>query len=137
MSVYPNSATSLPIGDYVRTLVVYDCQTNSATPATTDILEVASFESPMNLNNRDRFKVIFDKVHVMNPVTYTGAALTAGSPFAKHMYKYKKINLEVINSGTGGTAGSIQTGGIFLLIIGLNNNGSTTNYYSRVRFTDA
>lgn len=136
LNCYPNSATNCPVGDIVRVLVVYDCQTNSAAPVVGDILEFVSFESPMNLNNRDRFKVIMDKTFNMNPNSYTAGALTTGAPVTRSVKKFKKLGLEVINSGTGATVGSIQTGGLFLVTLGLVNNGSNINWYSRMRFTD-
>lgn len=136
LAVYPNSATTNQVGDIVRVMILFDCQPNSVIAAVGDVLEIATWESPLNLNNRDRFKVIMDKTITMNPVVYTAAALTAGAPVVKAMKRYKKLNLEVINSGTGATVGSIQTGALILLTIGLVNNGSTINWYHRTRYTD-
>ena len=50
-------------GIMLRHMIVYDSQPNSAgtVPAVTDILETATTLSPLNLNNRDRFRVIYDK----------------------------------------------------------------------------
>lgn len=137
ISCRPNSATTVVTGDIVRTLVVYDSQTNSALPNVTDVINFATWDSPQNLANRDRFKILFDKLWPMNPVVYAGASPTVGAPMVKATKVFRKFNLEVINSGTGATVASVATGGIFLITVGLINLGSTIDWYSRIRYTDA
>jgi len=136
-SVVPNTATSSSSGDIVRMMLIYDCQTNAATPGITDILNLAAFNAPMNLNNRDRFKVLSDKFITMASAVYTGAALTTGSPSPKQVKVFKKMNMEQIFGGTASSVGSINTGAIFLIVISLNNAASTYLYDSRVRFIDS
>jgi len=136
LAVYPNSATTLQQGDIVRVMLLYDAQPNGVIATVADVLDGFTWESGMNLNNRDRFKVLMDKTFAMNPVVYTAGALTAGSPQLRVMKKYKKMNLDVINSGSAATIGSIQTGALLLLVIGLINNGSTINWLHRTRYTD-
>jgi len=133
-----NAATAASeAGDVVRLMIFYDSQTNAATPAVTDVLSYAGFDAPMNLTNRDRFKVIVDKFFMMSGYSSGGGALVAGTPMPRMLNKFKKMNLDVIFGGTGGTVGSIQTGGLFALIIGLSNNVSTSILTTRVRFTDS
>lgn len=48
-------------GAAVRIMLIYDSQTNSAGVNVTDVLQFAQPLSPMNLNNRDRFKVLKDR----------------------------------------------------------------------------
>jgi hypothetical protein len=134
----PYDGTSSPEGEIIRNMIIYDTQANSgSTPAVTDILVSADPFSAMNLNNRDRFKVLFDKRITMNPVTYTGAALTAGAPVTKFMSKYKKCAHDVIFSGTGATLGSIQTGSVLGLVVSTNNETTLLNQTTRIRFYDS
>lgn len=137
MSILPSSGASATTGDVVRVLIVYDCQTNAAAPAVTDIITAASYNNPMNLNNRDRFKIIADKFISMGASTYAAGALTDGSPTAKQFKIYKKFNMEEIFGNTGATVGSISTGGIFVLTISLGNQLTNYDFSSRIRFTDA
>ena len=113
----PNTASNTPAGDVIRMLVIYDCQTNSAAPVIGDILQNSSINDPMNLNNRDRFKVIADKYITLNACQYAAGTLTAGSPQTKQVKLFKKMNLEQIFSGTNNTVGSIGTGALFLVLI--------------------
>jgi len=133
----PNTSSNTPAGDVIRFLIVYDCQTNSATPVIGDILQNSSINDPMNLNNRDRFKVVADKYVTLNACQYAAGTLTAGSPRTTQVKIFKKMNLEMIFSGTGATSGSIGTGGLFLVLIAGFNAQSTALWTSRVRFVDA
>lgn len=138
LTVVPNnSSAGLAVGDIARMVILYDCQTNAATPAVTDVLNLADFNEPMNLNNRDRFKVLSDKFITIGAATYTAGALTAGSPVPKQIKIYKKMNMEQIFGATGNTVGSIQTGAIWVLFISQGASASTYLYNSRIRFIDA
>lgn len=135
--IYPNPAVTLPGGSFCRIMIFYDCQTNATAPSVSDVLQTTSYDSPLNLTNRDRFKVMFDKFYAVNSNAYSAGALTAGSPMPKQIKFYKKMSMEVIFGSTGGTVGSIQTGGLFLLTIcALTNNACLLDSYSRTRFTD-
>lgn len=124
-------------GETVRCLLVYDCQTNAAAPAVTDILNTATPLSPMNLNNRDRFKVLKDWIVPLEVSQYTAGVLNAGSPMRHVKKTYKRISMDMIFGATGSTVGSINTGGIFLLMIGIVGSVAVFDYDSRVRFMDA
>lgn len=131
------STTSCPSGDSVRLLVVYDSQTNGAAPAVGDILNSATHIAPMNLNNRDRFKVLFDKHMTTEGNAFTAGAITAGASTPKFTKFYKKLDHEMIFQGTAATVGSIATGAIWLLLINLQGNLTNVYYNCRVRFEDA
>lgn len=125
-------------GDVVRLMIIYDAQANGVAPAITDILQIAEFDSPMNLNNRDRFKVLHDKFHTMWANTYAAGlgGIQTGTGCPKFSQKFIKCNMEEIFGGTGNTIGSIQTGSIFFLTIS-QNEVSGVSIYSRVRYTDS
>lgn len=130
-----NAVTTAAQGDVVRVMIIYDSQANGVAPNITDVLQIAEFDSPMNLNNRDRFKVLHDKFHTMWACVYTTGALTTGNTIPKFSQKYIKCNLEQIFGGTGNTIGSIQTGSLYFLTISQNEIGAVS-LYSRVRYTD-
>lgn len=133
-----------PQGTAVRIILFYDSQTNGAAPTVANVLsnmQAAAYTpiatSPINLNNRDRFKVIKDWL-VGNPAaTYTAGNLTAGAPVTKAMKCYRKLNHDVIFQGTGATAADIASGGLFLLIIADVSNAKAVDYDARIRFQDA
>jgi len=121
--------------DNFRCMVVYDRQCNGGQPAVTDILD-DSVTTPqqtfaaMNLNNRDRFTVVLDRMYALS---------SSGANAVIQLDEYRKLNTEVQFSGTGNTDASIQTGALWLVVIGfVNGSGaSTANIMTRVRFTDA
>jgi len=120
-----------------RMMVVYDMQANGAAPAITDILKSATSQSQLNMNNRDRFKIIFDKVVALGARDiasgYTGLVNVVP------IKKYKKLRHETVFSGTLSTIGSISTGALYLVNVGDQSSGLGGNFSGsvRVRFIDA
>lgn len=128
--IYGAAAVS---GSIARWLIVYDKQTNGVAPAVLDVLTVGSPTAFNNLTNRDRFIVIYDKIHNIG----TGPANDNGFSY---VMKYRKCNLETTNGGTGATVASIATGGLFLIGVSDRPAGTTAPRFEsasvRVRFTD-
>lgn len=127
-------------GIMLRHIIVYDTQPNSAgtVPAVTDILESATTLAPLNLNNRDRFRVIYDKRSQIGSFFINATPnLVGGSPQNVFWSKYRKLNHEVIFSGTGATVANISSGAMYILFIGDFNSVAQTDFYTRIRFTDA
>lgn len=114
-----------------RALCVYDKQPNGALPASSDILNVNNFNSPLNLNNSDRFVVLFDQIS--DNINYFNGSCSTKA--------YKKFNLEQSFIGTGSTISSIGTGSVLLLFANNADDtvgvATTLNYMTRVRYTDA
>lgn len=132
----PIATASAPIGDVVRIIVFYDTQTNGVLPTIAQLLQNSQFDDPLNLDNRDRFRVIMDKYIGMPASAYTAGALTAGSPTPKTMTKYRKFRLEGIFSGTTAAVGSIATGGIFIAYLSRTNTVTNITWDARIRFVD-
>lgn len=127
------------VGSKCRVMVVYDAQPNGALPAITDVLTAATANSFMNLNNRDRFKVLIDHNVTLGGVQETATQAVAACPNVDNVSYYKKVNLETICDGTGATVADIQSGSIFLLTIGSQAAGLGHIFVGalRVRFIDA
>lgn len=126
------------VARFVRMMVVLDTQPNSALAGITDILTTSTALSPLNLNNRDRFRVLIDKQQ-----WHGGGDTTAGQAFSDHnsgiFHKYKRCNFDTIFDGTDATIASIQSGALLFVTIGSAAAGdsSTLDFYTRVRFVDA
>lgn len=134
------------VGDHCRMIIFCDFQPNGAVPAITDLLVAADPTSQLNLNNRDRFRILADKEYVLDP--YLVDRTTAGSMYAsttnqvKFVKKFKKIGIETIyNATNGGTIADINSGALYMLWIGMATAGAGTasSFYgtSRVRYADA
>lgn len=125
-------ATTSTQGGYARFLVVYDRQANANAPGVTDVLLADVMQSPMNLSNKDRFKIVAEGY--FTPVSTNGDYTSAG------VEVYKKLNLPVqFNAGTAGTIGDIQTGSLYVMFAQNATIGTAAPsvvWTSRVRYSD-
>lgn len=121
-----------------RIMLVEDFQTNGVQATITDILSNADPTAFMNLNNRERFKVHFDKKFTVPPFnsnTTASDGLFCPVPTIKF---FKKINVPVVFEGTAATIGSISSGALYLVVLGSQAATSLQlNWSARVRFVDA
>lgn len=124
----------------LRLLIVRDSQANGAAPVATDVLQVDTIYSMMNLDNSKRFKVLVD--HLVPCVGTSGPQSWNEKGFLQFEKPSKnKPGLEVVfNNNSTATITSIQTGSIYALFY---QNGSllvaspASNLYTRFRFIDA
>lgn len=128
-----------PQGAIVRVSLVYDSQPNGAVaePAYTDIYAADHPTAPLNLNNRDRFRVLWTKVGQIGAFVISNITqLATGAPQNVYKKMFKMVNLPVIFGGPGGTIGDIQTGSLLLCFVADITNVTYTDYYCRVRYAD-
>ena len=144
ITIFNDPTKQDPQGTALRIILVYDSQTNGAAPTVANIIsnmQAAAYtpvvQTPMNLNNRDRFKVIKDWYFGCPAATYTAGAVTGGAPDTKTKMCYKKLNHDVIFQGTGATSADIASGGVYVLIIADVADAKKVDYDCRIRFTDA
>lgn len=123
-----------------RMILLVDLQPNGATPIVTDLLKTATPSSQLNLNNRDRFRIIKDKTFVFDSMILTDV-LSAWNRNIYNLKCYKKMKLEVIFNGTnGGNIADINSGALYMFWIGSAAAGTNTDsnaiVSTRVRFDD-
>lgn len=135
LSIVAGTAGVAPFAGMVRCFLIYDKQANATTPTVAQILEKVAGSSPMNMDNRDRFLVIYDRQFALDQ---------AGGNQSSQLKMYKRLNLTtVFNAGTAGTVADITSGSLYIVFIG--ENGYTANptnppfatWYSRIRYEDA
>lgn len=145
MIAQPLASSSTNVGDIIRVVLFWDLQSNGATTFTLSNL-FADFSAssssgttaPVNLNNRDRFRLLMDKRITMHPETYSASALTTGAPMCKNLKKYIKLGDVTTTFGDAGSGvyGDVQSGALMLLVY--SEYGKTQYVYSaRTRFVDA
>lgn len=150
----PNASMS------TRLAIVYDSQTNGTLPSYADIFQSVDSNggvtnttfSGVNLNNRDRFKILKDWTVELRPnigqstvagvPTIGSMSISAGQHGTKNIKWYKKLNHEMIFGDTDDSIGSIQTGSLLLVLqsdSGLTIANSADPYLDmqcRIRFAD-
>lgn len=126
---------------YVRVLLVYDSQTNGVLPTAAEILETVTPEAFMNLNNRDRFRIVWERFW-----SIPGHLYSAINPFAAdgttnpRVEFYKRMRHDVIYSGPTDGIGDVRTGSLIFLVVATPSAGGDSSYQLdgkfRLRFTD-
>jgi len=120
-----------------RCIIYYDKQWNGASLGSTNIADLLARAdnttdlptiSPVNLNNRDRYKILMDK-HLTIDMGKQSTTLKF----------YKKINLETVYNVNTNGAGAIQTGALLFWYGGTHvagDNDAQMSYFIRTRFID-
>lgn len=145
-----NNGAGAIVGDILRVVVFSDNQfIAGAAPVGADVLQDvssagATATSPLtglNLNNRDRFKVLRDETFQMPAKNQAGLAITEGIE-GGNTCEIKNFNMFIKLKGfevshSGAAAGTISKGGIFILCISaVNANQWEFLGQARTRFTD-
>lgn len=119
-----------------RMIVYYDKQCNGAAAAVTDILAGATFDSFYNLDNRKRFRMLYDKVHSFNvlPTSDGGTANQYDSAVQYRNIRWgMKLNKKIVFDATTGAITDLTSGNIGVLLI---TKGADVNVdlKARIRF---
>jgi len=132
LHLYAKVTAGTGVDQTQRFLVVYDKQANATALTITDVLVSASTMALQNLDNRNRFRILYDQVFHLNA--------TAESDSAKTLVLKKAINLPMtFNSGDAGTIADITTGSVYFLCMGSEARGNTAGDMQgrvRIRYAD-
>jgi len=110
----------------LRMIIFYDAMSNGTTPGASDIMGGTLVTSPLNLNNRERFRVLYDKT----------LCTEQGGVDIKMFKKFKRLNLPVQFINTSNTAADIGAGSLWLLCLWTGHDVPAHSWDSRVRFVD-
>lgn len=142
--ISPTWAHTLPVGtvDYptihYRMIIFIDCQPNGVPPTILELLNTASPSSMLNLNNRDRFLILKDKMFQWGPYQKFDDSGLCFQVIPNHLKIYKRLNLETIFSTSAGTVADISSNCLwmFQLTNRAAPNTVTSLLSTRVRFVD-
>jgi len=131
-----NAATPATGTDQIhRLLLVLDRQANGTAPTLPDILYPGGTLFTMrNLDNRKRFKILWDKTIVLDASGEPGTIR-----FTKMYLKFRRPVTVDFNGGNAGSIGDITSNSLYLCLLGSNAPGNTAGICQgnvRVRFTD-
>lgn len=129
----------------VKVMLLWDTQPGGAVATPGEIWNVGGTpHSGINMNNRDRFKVIRTKTMSFDPMLISTTATQSYAAWGHtnedfHFY-VKNLSLETVFSTSAGTIADIATGSLLIAFIadtstGLNSDFNT-NFVSRVRYSD-
>ncbi len=115
----------------LRMMIVLDSQTNQAIYTTADLLQsvvnIISVVSPLNLDNKFRFRVLYDKIYNVD----TGTSSTRLLKF------YKKLDLKIRYDNAAAAITSLTSNSLSVVFISNEpTNEPTVTGIFRVRFID-
>lgn len=115
-----------------RVILVYDRQTNAAALTAAQVLAAVNCYAPRNLENRKRFKILFDRTWHLN---------ATAEPNSQHIFKfYRRLaHPMTFNAGDAGTVADITTGSLYMVTIGSVAAGATAGsvlFNARIRYSD-
>lgn len=116
----------------VRLMVIYDTQCNGEAPALADVLTGSTpnlIDSFYNMNYRDRFRMLADKVYVMNPIDSTHQR------FVNFRIPLNLTKCETTYSDTGPLIDAIATGSLYFVAISDNATAGTDATKAHISFT--
>lgn len=121
-----------------RVVLVYDRQPNGTAPVWLDVFQTAVATTDRNVNNRDRFKIVYDnfmsaKKGYLNIVSSAGAG---GTGYESGFYDQTYKKLRNMTSEYASTASAVPLHGGFYLMV-LTDQPGTMAYYHRLTFTDS
>lgn len=120
-----------------RYSLVLDRQPNGLAPLFTDIYGMiggaSGLSSMRNLQNRKRFKVLWDRTYNVN--------VNTGSNYNKYLYlKFRRPIKTTYNAGNSGNVSDISSNALYFVSIGTQAAGATAGAvqgYTRIRFVDS
>jgi len=119
-----------------RVMLVWDNAVNSgAVPTMTTILTADSDAGFPNIDNAQRFTILFDSAYALGPNVTTATQAQADSVIYDCSF-YKRLNCVTQYSGTTAAIGSVQNGALYLVTTGSAGSGATCVGATRCRFTD-
>lgn len=139
------------VDDIGRMVVYYDSQPNGAAPLIAQLLQDSnagagtSYNSEINLANRQRFKILRDHIFKLpalvnsaaGVITDVGNQVTTEGTYLIDMFIKLKGLEAVFNGVNGGTVADIQSGAIgFAIFDAINNNSWVFNFTTRLRYYD-
>ncbi len=137
-----NDAGSPSNGDVVRVIMFLDRQANKATAAVTDLLESANFQSFNQLANKNRFRVLHDKMYDINYKTLASHGFAADTfdsaqvQLSGEFFARVTIPIEFDDSASTGVISTITSNNIGVVLIGATGAAGFDSKI-RLRFSDA
>lgn len=120
----------------IRVCLIYDNACNGILPTIADMFTNQGADSTRNLQNAERFTVLYDQVHAVGcwGVATTGGCFSAG-PISAVAKVYKSMSLPYCGPSVGGIAG-VQQGAIYAVSLCTTIGNAQVTGTVRVRYTD-
>lgn len=124
----------------IRLMIVVDSQTNGSTVASNVVLEGTSYLAFKNMENGNRFRVLYDKTIAVNcsAGSYDGTTdkfAATGTMFS--FYKNLSVPIFWNAASEDGSLATIRSNNISFFLLGKTGSICTVRYNCRVRYKDS
>jgi len=119
-----------------RYAIVWDKQPNGALAAATDIFDTTTYNAVPNLNNRNRFMILYDS----SLAKKTGAMPVGNNAGLLQWSDQHYLAMEmdtIFNSTATATIAAITTGALLMVYLGGVNSSAAFDSTFRIRFVDS
>jgi hypothetical protein len=131
----------------MRVALVYDRAPTGVIPNYGDIFQslsstgavVTDVESSVNLNNRDRFRILYNKMHITAQIDASAAGLAPGTVYRGNVdvsnlmnKRFIKCNLPVVFKSDADGLADISTGALYLVCFASSTSSSPGSWYAHV-----
>ncbi len=122
----------------VRCIVYLDKQCNGAIATVTGILESTNYQSFNNLANSGRFRILYDRVHALNPTAAAGNGTANDVPsFEMNASFYKKVNIPIEFDSTTGAITEMRSNNLCIMTVTRVGDLCKLDSKVRLRFSDS
>lgn len=123
---------------YLRCMLVLDKQCNGTAATPTMLMNANHILSYRNLDNADRFVVLYDKTQRASPSTVSGAGVHYQGANLKFVYKKCNIPITFDQSATTGGISTIRSNNLFIImwLNGHQTNDNDVKMTCRVRYRE-
>ena len=138
LGIILDTPTTTGVSQAVRIVVVQDKQANGTACGWDDVFDdgtsgnnASTLTDPLNVENRFRFNILFDKI--------VNLQVQSAAPQNKTLKVYRKVTIPVIYGGNGDEIDDINTNSIYLLVknsVAAGTSSATIGGYTRIRYTD-
>jgi len=120
--------------------IIYDDQPGAAVPTNAEIVTASSTESFINLDYRERFRVLHHSTYLLGGRKYVATTTYGTGPEIQPVDVYVKCNVRTSFKGTDNSIGSISKGAIYIFTLNDNSaggdNGAVGTLAIRLRFSE-
>jgi len=120
--------------------IIYDDQPGAAVPTNAEILSASVANAFINLDYRERFRVLCHRTYMFGPSDDTATTAVSAGPQVHNVDEYLRCNVRTTYKGTGNAIGDISKGALYIFTIG-NVADASSDYATgalalRLRFSE-
>ncbi len=122
----------------IRLVLYCDKQANGATAQVLDLLETADINSYRNLAESRRFRILYDKIYLMNATTSGNGTIARAAEVGRGFNINANVNIPLEFSASTGAIAELRSDNVGLMAIcdAITATAPQVNFSWRIRYSD-